>query len=155
MRIQLIDRDAVARRRASDYLRTAGLEVQDAGNAVDALVQMRQATPDVLVLDPALPWSRALMARRAQDARWRAVPLVLLSREANLSQAVLELGARAGLAKSTDMDVVLAVLRRVAGCSSAASSPRIRTVAAGCSGYPPGPRRRRRSHEHKLEAVPR
>lgn len=146
LRIQLIDQEATARGRAAEYLREAGLDVQDAGDAVGALVQLRQATPDVLVLDPAVPFSRSLMLRRAQDARLRAVPLVLLSSQANLSQAVVELGARAGLAKSIDMDVLLAVLTRVAGCGSATRRPRVtRVTAARCTGYLPVGRKRRRS----------
>jgi DNA-binding response OmpR family regulator len=154
VRIQLIDGDPVARRRAAEYLRAAGLEVRDAGSAAGALVQMRQATPDVLVLDPAVRWSQAIIARRAQDADLRAVPLVLLSREANLSQAVQDLGARAGLAKAIDMDVLLAVLTRVAGCAPAAPRPRIRPVAAaGCATYP-ARARRARSRQRQLDAVP-
>jgi DNA-binding NarL/FixJ family response regulator len=153
LRIQLIDGDAVARRRAAEYLRAAGLEVQDAGSAAGAFVQMRQATPDVLVLDPALRWSRAVIARRAQDPDLRAVPLVLLSREANLSQAVQDLGARAGLAKAIDMDVLLAVLTRVGGYAPAAPRPRVRPVAAGCATYP-ARARRTRPRQPQLEAVP-
>jgi DNA-binding response OmpR family regulator len=154
LRIQLIDGDAVARQHAAEYLRAAGLEVQDAGSAAGAFVQMRQATPDVLVLDPALRWSRAVIARREQDAELRAVPLVLLSREANLSQAVQDFGARAGLAKAIDMDVLLAVLTRVAGYAPAAPRPRIRPVAAaGCITYP-ARARRARSRQRQLDAVP-
>ena len=145
LRIQLVDGDAVARRRVSEYLRAAGLDVRDAGDAVGALVQMRQATPDVLVLDPALPWSRAFMLHRARDTRSRGVPLVLFSGQKNLSQAVEELDARAGLAKPIDLDVLLAVLTRLARCASAAHAPRIKQVsAARCTGYPPVGRKARR-----------
>jgi DNA-binding NtrC family response regulator len=154
LRIQLIDQDAAARRRASDYLRAAGLEVHDAADADGALAQMRQATPDVVLLDPAMPRSQALMARCAYDARLRAVPVVLLSRQVNLSQAVLSFGARAGLAKPIDMDVLLAVLNRVAERASAVRRPRISPVASGCSGYPPVGRKSRQLDPSAVRPTP-
>jgi DNA-binding response OmpR family regulator len=144
LRIQLIDGDAVARRRVSEYLRAAGLDVHEAGDALGALVQMRQAAPDVLLVDPALPWSRALMLDRARDARLRAVPLVLFSSQVNLTRRIEELDARAGVAKPIDMDVLLAVLTRVAARASAAHPLRIEQVSASaCSGYPPVARKSR------------
>lgn len=149
MLIQVIDGDALARRRASDYLRAAGLEVHDAADADTALAQMRHAAPDVVVLDPALPWSRALVGRGAQDARLHEVPLVLLSSQANLGQAVEELDARAGLAKPIDMDVLLAVLTRVAARASAAP-----VMVSGCTGYPPARRKSRRPAPARVHRTP-
>ena len=125
LRVQLIDGDPVARLRIADYLRAAGLAVQDTADACGALVQMWQARPDVVVLDPAVPWSRALVACCRRDARLAGVPVLLLSRVPKLGQAVRDLRARAGLAKPIDLDVLLAILRCVAGCG-AQRSPHVR-----------------------------
>jgi DNA-binding response OmpR family regulator len=118
LRVQLIDGDAVARLRVADYLRAAGLQVQEAADAPGALLGMWQARPDVMVLDPAVPWSRALVACCRRDARLAGVPVLLLSRVPKLGQAVRDLRARAGLAKPIDLDVLLAILRCVAGCGA-------------------------------------
>ena len=118
LRVQLIDGDPVARLRIADYLRAAGLAVQDTADACGALVQMWQARPDVVVLDPAVLYSRTLMHYCRRDTHLQAVPLLLLSRGPNLGRAVQDLGARAGLAKPMDLDVLLAVLTCVAGCGA-------------------------------------
>jgi DNA-binding response OmpR family regulator len=124
LRVQLIDADPFARLRIAEYLRAAGLEVQAAADATAALAQLRQAAPDVLILDHATPSSRRLVAH------CRDVPLLILSSEPNLSEAVSQLGAWAALAKPTDLDVLVAVLKRIAGRRAA------RPVST-CRGYPP------------------
>jgi DNA-binding response OmpR family regulator len=97
----------------SAYLRAAGLQVNVASDDALALACMRRAAPDVLVVDCTRPDSRLLIQACRADPRLSAVPLVLLSAGENLGRTTAELGARAGLAKSIDLDVLAAVLARV------------------------------------------
>jgi ActR/RegA family two-component response regulator len=129
LRVQLIDPDAVARRRLAEYLRAAGLDVQVASDGAGGLAAMRKTAPAVLILDPTAAYSKALMGVCRRDARLQAVRVLLLSAEQNLGQAVQELAALAGLAKPIDLDVLLAVIVRVAAVRTPvpAQTPRGRT----------------------------
>ena len=129
LRVQLIDPDAVARRRLAEYLRAAGLDVQVASDGAGGLAAMRKTAPAVLILDPRAAYSKALMAICRRDARLRGARVLLLSAEQNLGQAVRELAALAGLAKPIDLDVLLAVIMRVAAVRTPvpAQAPRGRT----------------------------
>ena len=129
LRVQLIDDDLVTQLRVTEYLRAAGLKVQAATDAHSALIQMKQTRPDVLVLDPVVAGSRALVAHCRRAAGFQTTPLLLISGEPNLGQAVEALGARAGFAKSLDLDVLLAVLTHLAACGALARTHR-RSAAA-------------------------
>lgn len=112
----VVDADAEGRRCVCAYMRAAGLDVLEAGDTTGALAWMKQLTPDVLVLDPVVPASGALILDCRRDPELRAVPVILLSADPDLSHAASVFGARATVAKPTDLDILLAVVLRAARC---------------------------------------
>ena len=114
-RVLVVEDERTIRRSIAGYLEDAGYIVDEAENGAEALDRMRQATPDVVVLDLLMPvmGGRAFVAACRQDLRFGAVPVVLLSAAHDLPQATEELQPRASLAKPVDLDVLLAVVDRV------------------------------------------
>ncbi len=115
-RVLIVDSDRDARRSVVDYLRAGGWLVDEAADGRAALTQMRQSRPDVVVLEPAVPSmdGRSFVSAWRQDPLLPAVPLVLLASTPARLCAVDEYRARAGLAKPVDLDVLAAVVLRVA-----------------------------------------
>ena len=115
-RVLIVDSDRDARRSVVDYLRAGGWLVDEAADGSAALTQMRQSRPDVVVLEPAVPSmdGRSFVSAWRQDPLLPAVPLVLLASMPSRLSSVDEWRARAGLAKPVDLDVLAAVVMRVA-----------------------------------------
>jgi DNA-binding response OmpR family regulator len=115
-RVLIVDSDRDARRSVVDYLRAGGWLVDEAADGSAALTQMRQSRPDVVVLEPAVPSmdGRSFVSAWRQDPLLPAVPLVLLASMPSRLSSVDEWRARAGLAKPVDLDVLAAVVLRVA-----------------------------------------
>jgi DNA-binding response OmpR family regulator len=115
-RVLIVDSDRDARRSVVDYLRAGGWLVDEAADGSAALTQMRQSRPDVVVLEPAVPSmdGRSFVSAWRQDPLLPAVPLVLLASMPSRLSSVDEWRARAGLAKPVDLDVLAAVVQRVA-----------------------------------------
>jgi CheY-like chemotaxis protein len=115
-RVLIVDSDRVARRSVVDYLRAGGWLVDEAADGPAALDHMRQSRPDVVVLEPAVPSmnGRSFVYAWRQDPLLPAVPLVLLAGAPAGLSTVDEWRARAGLAKPVDLDVLAAVVQRVA-----------------------------------------
>jgi two-component system, OmpR family, response regulator RegX3 len=113
VRVQIVDGDGEFAAQLSTYLRTAGLQVSLAAEGDAALARMKVSVPDVLLVDCALPESRRLVEACRAEPRLSCVPVILLSAGDGLSQATAELGARAGLAKPIDLDVLMAVVKLV------------------------------------------
>lgn len=61
-----------------------GFEVDTAASGIDCLSRLRQFRPDVLVLQPDLPWGQGedVLARMHQDADVRPIPVIVLSTQA-------------------------------------------------------------------------
>jgi DNA-binding NtrC family response regulator len=79
-RILLADSDARVAELTRDYLARCGYDVATCGDALSCAEQLHRSRPDVLVLDPDLPWGQgagvlALMA----DGELPAVPVVMLA----------------------------------------------------------------------------
>jgi DNA-binding response OmpR family regulator len=100
----------------SEYLSDTALTVETTVDGWLALDAMRFRPPDVLVFDPlslGMPADR-FMAYMRQDTRLGSVPVILVSASPALGTLVGKLGSRAGLAQPCDLDVVFAVITRVA-----------------------------------------
>lgn len=115
-RVLVVEDERTIRRSIAGYLQDAGYTVDEAENGAQALDAMREALPDVIVLDLLMPimGGRAFVEAARQDMRLGAVPVVLLSAAHDLAQATEQLQPRASLAKPVDLDVLLAVVDRVA-----------------------------------------
>jgi len=111
----VVEDERTIRHSIAGYLEDAGYTVDEAENGAEALNRMRDAIPDVVVLDLLMPimGGRAFVQACREDARLGAVPVVLLSAAHDLAQATEQLQPRASLAKPVDLDVLLAVVDRV------------------------------------------
>jgi CheY-like chemotaxis protein len=114
-RVLVVEDERTIRHSIAGYLQDAGYAVDEAENGAEGLEKMHLAIPDVVVLDLLMPvmGGRAFVAALRQDARFMAVPVVLLSAAHDLAAAAEDLQPRASLAKPVDLDVLLAVLDRV------------------------------------------
>lgn len=114
-RVLVVEDERTIRRSIVGYLQDAGYTVDEAENGAEALTAMREAVPDVVVLDLLMPvmGGRAFLQACRQDVRLGAVPMVLLSAAHDLTKATEQLQPRASLAKPVDLDVLLAVVDRV------------------------------------------
>ena len=115
-RVLVVEDERTIRQSIAGYLGDVGYTVDEAENGVEALKCMQAAIPDVIVLDLLMPTmgGRAFVQACRQDARLGTVPVVLLSAAHDLAKATEELQPRASLAKPVDLDVLLAVVDRVA-----------------------------------------
>jgi DNA-binding response OmpR family regulator len=117
-RILVAEDDGDIRRLVADVLAHAGFEVTLAGDGPSALREVRQARPDLLVLDLGLPGTDGLDVARA-IRRESDLPIIMLTARADESDTIvgLEIGADDYITKpfSTKELVarVRAVLRRV------------------------------------------
>jgi CheY-like chemotaxis protein len=114
-RVLVVEDERTIRQSIAGYLGDVGYTVDEAENGAEGLKCMKQAIPDVVVLDLLMPimGGRAFVQACRQDARLGTVPVVLLSAAHDLAQATEELQPRASLAKPVDLDVLLAVVDRV------------------------------------------
>jgi CheY-like chemotaxis protein len=116
LRVLVVDDEPTLREVVAAYLEDSGYVVDQAENGVQALHRMRTARPDVIVLDLVLPVMDAheLVSVMRSEPGFAAVPVILLSAATDLPKATEELQPRASLAKPVDLDVLLAVVARVA-----------------------------------------
>lgn len=80
-RILLADDDAPSRRAYGTSLRLAGHEVTEARDGQDALRLLAQRTPDLVVLDLAMPAPDGVTVLQAirKDENWRGLPVVVIT----------------------------------------------------------------------------
>jgi CheY-like chemotaxis protein len=116
VRVLVVDDEPTLREVIAAYLEDSGYTVDQAENGVQALERMKTARPDIIVLDLLLPImdARELMSVMRREPGFAAVPVVLLSAAADLPRLTEQLQPRAALAKPVDLDVLLAVVERVA-----------------------------------------
>ncbi len=109
LHIVLVDDDALLRRSVAFNLERAGYRVSTAANAEDALSLSQRDTPDLVLLDIALPGMDGLDALRQFRDRLQVPIIFLTGRRRELDQVLgLELGADDYITKPFDNDVLLA-----------------------------------------------
>jgi CheY-like chemotaxis protein len=115
-RVLVVEDEPTLREVIAAYLEDSGYRVDQAEDGVQALERMRVTSPDVIVLDLLMPVMNAyeLVSTMRSDAWLAAIPIVLLSAAHDLPNATEQLQPRASLAKPVDLDVLLAVVERVA-----------------------------------------
>lgn len=105
MTVLVVDDTDSARDVTQRILRHYGLEAVGAQSGQEALSLLERLTPDVILLDLAMPDMDGLMVleRLQQDPRWTAIPVIMLtaiSDEESVSRA-FRLGAREYLVKAS------------------------------------------------------
>jgi len=113
MRILVVDDEANLRRMLRALLTEEGWAVEEAASAEQGLLRAREAQPDVILLDLVLPGRSGLDALPDFQEVSPGTPVVMMSGEANLSDAVRATreGAFHFLEKPLGSEAVLATLR--------------------------------------------
>ena len=118
MRLLLVDDDAGFRSLLRATFEVVDIDVEEAGNAAEALSAIRGRAPDVVVLDVQMPGQTGLELCRAlkDDPRTREIGIVLLTgSEGGNSEAAIAAGADAFLLKPFSPLELLAIVERLAG----------------------------------------
>jgi two-component system chemotaxis response regulator CheY len=114
-RILVVDDEPGVRRLLSDLLASEGYLVSEAADGVRGLVRLREACPDVVILDLMMPvmsgWAFAEECQRIDG--FREVPIIAISAMCDIHSSATTLhglGVRAVLAKPFDVDVLLSLV---------------------------------------------
>jgi CheY-like chemotaxis protein len=91
--ILLVDDEHAIVDALSGILEDEGFRVVTAGNGRDALARLEEGVPDVALVDVMMPVmdGRELLREMQGDARWRRIPVVLMSA---VPQGILERDAK-------------------------------------------------------------
>ncbi len=123
-RVLIADDDRILTHLLSSRLQAMGWTVDVALDAMQAVMFTRQQTPDVIVLDIAMPGGTGRQALHSLKAssKLRGVPVVVLSGSVDPDEEakLVALGAVEFLRKPIDPDVLDARLRAVLGEDAAA-----------------------------------
>lgn len=115
--VLLVDDDAKLRFVLSAYLRNAGFEVFEAENGHEAIDLARQAKPDVIIMDVAMPTMDGIEATRQIKATpdLGAIPIIILTASAKTADLLVafEAGAQEYVRKPFELTEMLARLRTV------------------------------------------
>jgi CheY-like chemotaxis protein len=126
--VLVVEDDASIRTALVELLELEGYAVRQARHGLEALARVREARPDVIVLDLMMPemngWE--FVAACKKDELCEGTALVVMSATRSLHEAAVELreqGVQACLAKPFDADALLAIVERYARRGRAAPSP--------------------------------
>jgi CheY-like chemotaxis protein len=113
-RVLLADDNDDMREMCADYLATAGYEVLQAENGVEAIDAAIHRKPDLIVMDLEMPVMGGLEAirRLSVDARTRAIPVMVLSADGCVGHArAKRVGCNTCLVKPCDPDDLEGIIR--------------------------------------------
>jgi two-component system response regulator len=117
--ILVVEDDDAIRNLVTEVLEDGGYAVRGATNGAEALEQLRQSRPDLIVLDLMMPvmdgWTFVEQCRRMQFCG--DVPIVVTSASHDLprtAERLRSMGVRTCLAKPFDVDGLLALVQRYA-----------------------------------------
>jgi DNA-binding NtrC family response regulator len=142
--ILVVDDEAAQRELMGGYIQSLGFSVQTAASAEEALQQVQQAMPDMLVLDVRLPGMSGLEALQSIREMDDKVPVLLVTAYADLRQAVdaMKTGADDYLAKPIDLEELNAAITDALGpaADDAATRPVLPELPPGVIGESPAMR---------------
>jgi chemosensory pili system protein ChpA (sensor histidine kinase/response regulator) len=111
----VVEDDAEARSILRLFLELDGWRVETAADGVDAISQLEQELPNIVLLDLSMPrldgWG--VLARRAAEPSWLDVPVLAMSADHAQGAMVIELGASAFLGKPFSLADLRAALARL------------------------------------------
>lgn len=123
--ILVVEDDESIRGLVSEVLRDDGYQVREARNGLEALTQISNGLPDLIVLDLMMPvmdgWQFVEQCRHRPGCA--DVPIVVTSAShdlPNTAERLRALGVRTCLAKPFDVDGLLALVERYAPVAPAA-----------------------------------
>lgn len=110
-----------------DGLTQDGLTVATAADGLQCLAQLRQFRPDVLVLDPSLPWGGGdgVLAVMHDDAELPQIPVIVLANRQDRGSLyrLAQFHVEGYHVKPLDVNQLAARIRAVAGERHAAKQP--------------------------------
>jgi CheY-like chemotaxis protein len=115
-RVLVVEDDTDIRETVAELLVEEGYEVHTAMSGLDALEWLREgeALPDVVLLDLMMPimdgWT--FYDHLQREARWAALPIVVISADANVQERAARLKPVACLRKPVGIDELLEVVAR-------------------------------------------
>ncbi len=112
------DDDEVLRDTMVDILALEGYSVLAANDGIEALAQMREQTPHLILADLTMPRMNgmALFHEVRAVEEWRDIPYIILTARLQVEAAqVLESGVDAYMTKPFDLDDILALVQRYLG----------------------------------------
>jgi CheY-like chemotaxis protein len=116
VRVLVVEDDTDIRETVAELLVEEGYEVQTASSGQDALEWLRdgEVLPDVVLLDLMMPimdgWT--FYDHLQQQAHWAALPIVVVSADANVHEKAARLKPVACLRKPVGIDELLGVVAR-------------------------------------------
>ncbi|HEX5657457.1 MAG TPA: response regulator [Polyangiales bacterium] len=113
-RILLVEDDLDIRESIKDVLEDEGYLVAEASNGLEALDQLRSALPDLILLDLMMPTMNGIQFRQemAKDPVWAAIPIVILSADADARLKAESLQAVDVLEKPVELDRLFQTVAR-------------------------------------------
>jgi DNA-binding response OmpR family regulator len=119
-RVLVVDDDPDLLRAIGDALHDEGLNVETAGNGLEALGIARACKPDLVVLDVMLPVvGSAHVATRLRQLLSETIPLLVITADGRAADKARQLGAYAYLRKPFELAQLLAEVRRGLGATGA------------------------------------
>lgn len=118
--ILVVDDMEVFREPIAAVLRARGYRTICAGSGVEGLARLEEQTPDLVLLDVAMPEMDGLTFLRKirDDVRWAALPVILMTAmlERDCVEATTTLGVRGHLLKSSfSLTEMVAMVRKALG----------------------------------------
>lgn len=117
-KILVIDDSATVRQQVGLALSQAGFEVMEAVDGVDGISKV-DASVSLLICDVNMPRMNGLemLEKLRTDARWQALPVVMLTTEGQptLIERAKKAGAKGWIIKPFKADLLVAAVKRLAG----------------------------------------
>jgi CheY-like chemotaxis protein len=126
MRILIIDDDEDVREVLCLILSADGHQIELAGDGVDGIERLRAGSrPSMILLDMMMPRldGEGVIRTLQADARFAAIPVVVISGHQMAASTALQLGAAACLIKPVELEQLLGVVQRVAAKAEAEARP--------------------------------
>jgi two-component system cell cycle response regulator DivK len=113
--VLLVDDMLPIRKAFRAYLQHSGFDVVEAANGVEALLRVREAVPDIIVMDLSLPLMDGWEATRhlKADRRTAGIPIVALTGLACSGAEATQAGCDAFLTKPCPMSELVNEIRKV------------------------------------------
>lgn len=116
-RVLVVENDSLVREDIVEALAEHGYQVDEAAHGQEALTKLGLASepPAAILLDLSTPVMNGWEFRTAQleDARYRAIPVLIMSGNVDARSIALELGVAGVLRKPFDVTTLLSALRSV------------------------------------------
>ena len=113
--VLLVDDMLAVRKAYCAYLQRSGFDVVEAANGVEALLRVREAVPDIILMDLSLPLMDGWEATRhlKADRRTAGIPIVALTARTSAGIAATEAGCDAFLTKPCPLSELVKEIRNV------------------------------------------